>query len=109
MSTSIKIPTFVIHIVRFTVPLLSCWLERALESAAPPLHLPVLVLGGAAQGRCASALLPELARAAWTLSPAPAGGNKGGSARGEEAELSGGPSFAWLGLRGRGRGRRPES
>lgn len=110
MSTSIKIPiSFVIHIVRFTVPLLSCWLERALESAAPPLHFPVLVQGGAAQERGAPALLPELARAAWPCSPAPAGGNKGGSARGKRRS-----SLAVLCLAGEvcaavGRGRRPES
>lgn len=36
VSTSIKIPTSsVIHIVRFTVPLLSCWLERATEKRCP--------------------------------------------------------------------------
>lgn len=105
MSTSIKIPiSSVIHIVRFTVPLLSCWLERALESAAPPLHFPRARPGRGCAGALRTSSVAGIGPSGLDVQPRPRGWKQRGLGAGEEAELSGGPVFGWLGLCGRGEG-----
>lgn len=105
MSTSIKIPTFsVIHIVRFTVPLLSCWLERAAGK-----RCPTSPPSSAGPGRgCAEALrtssVAGTGPSGLDAQPRPRGWKQRGLGAGKEAELSGGPAFGWLGLCGRGEG-----